>query len=119
MQEALWAGLLMLGLCVLAALAMLPWEQVMSAGRTLMLASAAVGLPVELVYFTLLGIALGRTGARPTGWYWRSFAHHHLLSPRARGLVLPWFYLGALAFLGIGLGILIVVLAFVSAIRQS
>jgi len=119
MQEAVWAGLLMLALCVLGAVAMLPWEQVMSAGRSLMLASAAVGLPVELVYFALLGLALGRSGARPAGWYWRSFAHHHLLSQRARRLVLPWFYLGALAFLGIGLGILIVVLAFVSAVRQA
>jgi hypothetical protein len=116
MQEAMWAGLLALLLGAFSAAALLPWEQVLSFGNNLMLSSAALGIPAELVYFFLLGLALGRSGTRPVGWYWRSFDHHHLLSPRAHRLVLPWFYLGATAFLGIGLGILIVVLALVSAL---
>ena len=116
MQEAIWAGLLALGLGALSAAALLPWEQVMSFGNSLMLSSAALGIPVELVYFLLLGLSLGRSGTRPVGWYWRSFDHHHLLSQRARRLVLPWFYVGATAFVGIGLGILIVVLGLVSAV---
>jgi hypothetical protein len=33
--------------------------------------------------------------------------------------VMPWFYAGAFCFLGIALGILIVLLAFVSAARQA
>ena len=116
MQEAIWAGLLLLGLAAFSTVALLPCEQVLRFGNGLMLGSAALGIPTELVYFLLLGLALGRSGARPAGWYWRSFDHHHLLSQRARRLVLPWFYVGAAAFLGIGLGILIVVLALVSAL---
>jgi hypothetical protein len=119
MQEMLWAVLLLIAIAIFTASTAFPWDQVMVTGYDLMIASAAVGIPCELVYFALLGIALGRSGLRPRGWYWRSFAHHHLLSPRARLLVLPWFYLGALSFLGIGLGILIVLLAFVTALRQS
>jgi hypothetical protein len=118
MQEVMWAVLLLLALAGFGASAMFPWEQVMIAGRDLMLVSAAAGIPFELLYFTLLGVALSRPGPRPRGWYWRSFLHHHLLSPRARFVVLPWFYAGALAFAGIGLGILIVLLSFVAAVRQ-
>jgi hypothetical protein len=119
MNEVMWAGLLLLALAAFSVSAMFPWEQVMTIGRDIMLSSGAVGIPLELVYFTLLGIALGRPGPRPAGWYWRSFLHHHLLSRRARKLVLPWFYAGALCFAGIGLGILIVVLGFVAAVRQG
>lgn len=115
----MWAALLLLALAAFGASAMFPWDQVMVFGRDLMLASAAFGIPFELTYFVLLGVALGRPGPRPRGWYWRSFLHHRLLSRRARFAVLPWFYLGALSFLGIGLGILIVLLAFVTALRQS
>lgn len=115
----MWAVLLLMAVVTFTASAAFPWDQVMVTGRDLMLASAAVGIPLELIYFVALGIALGRPGPRPRGWYWRSFAHHHLLSQRARQWVLPWFYLGALSFLGIGLGILIVALAVVTALRQS
>jgi hypothetical protein len=83
MQEVMWAVLLLLALAGFGASAMFPWEQVTIAGRDLMLGSAAAGIPLELVYFTLLGIALGRPGPRPRGWYWRSFLHHRLLSPRS------------------------------------
>jgi hypothetical protein len=119
MQEAIWAVLLLIALAAFGASAMFPWEQVMIAGRDLMLGSAAIGIPLEIVYFTSLGVALGNPGPRPRGWYWRSFLHHRLLSRRARFVVLPWFYTGALCFAGIGLGILIVLLGFVAAVRQS
>lgn len=119
MLEILWAVLLLIAMAGFAAAAMFPWEQVMNVGNSLMLLSAALGIPFELVYFALLGVALGRTGDRPKGWYWRSFAHHRLLSRRARFVVLPWFYAGALCFLGIGLGILIVLLSFVVAVREA
>jgi hypothetical protein len=118
-NEVMWAVLLLLALAGFSVSAMFPWEQVMIVGRDVMLGSGAVGIPLELIYFTLLGIALGRPGPRPAGWYWRSFMHHRLLSPRARRFVMPWFYAGALCFVGIGLGILIVLLGFVGALRQG
>lgn len=119
MNEIMWAVLLLVALAGFSVSAMLPWEQVVIFGRDVMLGSGFVGIPLELVYFTLLGLALGRPGPRPAGWYWRSFAHHHLLDQRARRLVMPWFYTGALCFLGIGLGILIVLIGFVGAVRQG
>lgn len=119
MLEIMWAVLLLVAMVGFGAAAMFPWEQVMNVGRSLMLMSAAAGIPLELVYFALLGVALGRSASRPHGWYWRSFVHHRLLSRRARFVVLPWFYAGALCFVGIALGILIVLLSFVAAACQS
>jgi hypothetical protein len=117
MLELLWVGLLVVGLGVVTATALVPAEDLLSAGQALMLGAGALGIPLELAYFGTLAVALGRDA--PTGWYWRSFAHHHLLSPLQRRWVLPWFYAGALAFLGIALGIGLVVMAFVAALRQA
>jgi hypothetical protein len=119
MLEIMWVVLLLVAMAGFGAVAMFPWEQVMNVGRSLMLLSAAAGIPLELVYFGLLGAALTRAGNRPQGWYWRSFIHHRLLSRRARFVVLPWFYAGALCFAGIALGILIVLLSFIAAAREA
>src|SRR5690348_10658318 len=116
MQELLWVAALLLLVGAWAAVGLVPGDALVLAGRSVMLGSAALGIPLELVYFALLGWALHTNGATPEGWYWRSFAHHHLLSPRQRLIVLPPFYAGALAFLGIGLGIAITVLGFVSVL---
>ena len=114
MQELLWViGLLAL-VSAWAAVRLVPGFVIVFAGQTLMLGSAAVGIPLELVYFALLAWALHANGEVPKGWYWRSFAHHHLLTRQQRLWVLPPFYAGALAFLGIGLGIAIVVLGFIA-----
>src|SRR5213595_1558418 len=101
MLEAMWAGVVLVLLGAATATVLVPWESLLSFGRGVMLASAAAGIPLELIYFFLLWVALGRAGTRPKGWYLRSFVHHPLLSARARRVVLPPFYLGALAFLGI------------------
>jgi hypothetical protein len=114
----LWAGLVLVALAAVTATVLVPWHALVEAGQGLMLAAATLGIPLELVYFALLGVALGRTGMRPAGWYWASFKHHDLLDDQARRWVMPWFYAGALAFLGIGLGILLVGLGFVAAFRQ-
>jgi hypothetical protein len=119
MLEAAWALLVLAVVGAITATVLVPWGQLIEAGQALMLGAGAIGIPLELVYFVLLGIALARTGEKPKGWYWASFLHHHLLSARARAIVLPWFYAGALAFLAIGLGILLVVLGFFAALRQS
>ena len=50
----------------------------------------------ELVYFAALFVALRANGNVPDRWYARSFAHHKLLTPLQRRLVLPPFFLGAL-----------------------
>jgi hypothetical protein len=118
MGELLWAGLLLVALGALAATQIFPWYALVENGNTLMLGAAAIGLPIELLYFGLLWLALGRVG-RPEGWYWRSFAHHHLLSPGQRWWILPGFYLGAVAFLAMAIGIGTVLLGFVAAWRQA
>lgn len=106
----------LLALFVLVGVARsIPWHVLLEYGQQMMLGAAAVGIPLELVYFLLLGGALWHSGDPPRGWYWRSFEHHHRIEPAMRWLVLPPFYLGALAFLVITLGISVVVLALIMA----
>ena len=99
MRETALALGIALSLLAVATLLTLPSETVMVEGTRVMLGAAAVGVPLEVVYFTALAIALGRRAALPKGWYWRSFDHHHRLRGAERRIVLPIFYAGALAFL--------------------
>lgn len=113
MQEALWVLLVLIVLAALAAVRIVPGEQLVLAGQYLMLRSAALGVPLEAVYFVLLAWALRANGDAPRGWYWRSFEHHERLHTWQRRWIMPPFYAGALAFLGIVFGIIISVLGFV------
>ena len=71
-------------LLMLAGLLTLPAEVVMIVGRNVMLVGGVFGVPIEVVYFALLGVMLSRRSVAPAGWYWRSFDHHHLLEGRER-----------------------------------
>jgi hypothetical protein len=119
MHEALWVLGLLLLVGAYAAIGLVPGDVLVMAGQYLMLGSAAVGVPLEVLYFGLLALALRANGGGPKGWYWRSFAHHDLLTREQRLIVLPPFYAGALAFLGIALGIAIVLLGFISVFGSS
>ncbi len=78
------------------------------------MASVGVGVPLEVLYFVSLGLALNGRSAAPRGWYWRPFDHHSLLSNTARGVVLPFYYGGAVAFVAVIAGALLVVLAMLA-----
>ncbi|HMI93640.1 MAG TPA: hypothetical protein VK509_19840 [Polyangiales bacterium] len=119
MHEALWVLGLVLLVAAWAVFGLVPGDALVLAGQSVMLGSAALGVPLELAYFALLAWALHHNGVVPHGWYWRSFAHHQLLTKRQRLLVMPPFYAGAFAFLGIGLGIAIVVLGFISVFARG
>jgi hypothetical protein len=112
-QEILLFALLLGALLALGLVSAVPGIVLIQDGQYVMLAAAAVGLPLQALYYALLGAALSWSGVRPRGWYWRPFAHHHLLSPRQRWLVLPVFWIGALAFLVILLAIATVLLGLV------
>lgn len=119
MQEALWVlGLLLLA-CAYAVVSAVAGDELLLVGLDVMLSSAAVGIPLELVYFLLLTWALHANRRAAKGWYWRSFEHHASLSPSQRRFILPPFYAGALAFLGIVLGIAICVLGFVALVMHN
>ncbi len=118
MLELAWAFLVLIGLGAVTATVLVPWQDLLQAGQSLMLSSAAIGIPLEIFYFALLGYLLGRGRTRPKGWQWRSFVHHQELSTRERWFVLPLFFGGALAFLFSALGIGLVLIAFVAAARQ-
>src|SRR5690348_14032358 len=98
MLEAGWAMLVLVAMGAATAVMIVPWSQLLDLGQMIMLAAASVGIPLEVIYFSLLGFALTRSGQKPRGWYWASFNHHHLLTQSARKWVLPWFYAGAFAF---------------------
>lgn len=116
MQETLWVlGFLLAAAAYVAATTVAP-DQLVFAGQYVMFRAAAVGVPLELVYFALLAWALRANHNAPTGWYWRSYESHSLLHQWQRYWIMPPFYLGALAFLGIVLGIVISLLGFVTAI---
>lgn len=110
MQEIAIFVLLLVGLVALGLARAVPALVLVEDGRDLMLAAAAVGIPLQVVYFGLLGACLAWSQRRPAGWFWRPFEHHHLLTPAQRWLVLPVFYAGAIAFVAIVLGISSVVL---------
>jgi hypothetical protein len=113
---------LLLILCGLAALAVaqaLPGLVLVEHGQLVMLAAAAVGIPLQVVYFSSLGVALTAAGTRPRGWYWRPFAHHHLLPAGRRWLVLPFFYAGALAFVVILLAMVVLCLGLAHMLFEA
>lgn len=114
--ELIWIGAIVVLMGVASAFFLVPWEILITVGNAMGVGSVALGVPLEVVYFALLAWALERNGGAPKGWYWRSFAFHDRLSPRERTIVLPWFYLGALCFLGATLGIVIV---FLGALASS
>ncbi len=105
--------LVMGGLCLVV---LLDPERVMLAGRSLMLWSAAIAVPLEGLYFLGLFLARRRQGA-PKGWYWRSFEHHDRLGPRERWLVLGCFVAGGLGMVLATLGVVVVLAAGVTALR--
>jgi hypothetical protein len=104
--------------CAVTAAGSLPALAIVQAGESVMLGSASFGIPLELAYFGLLWIAL-RLGPEPIprGWFWRPFVHHPLLTSGARCAVLPVFFSGALAFVGIVLGMAIVVVGMLAGLR--
>lgn len=116
MRETAFAIGIALFLLLIAGLLTLPSTAVMIGGNTIMLAGAAVGLPLELYYFTALFAVLTRRSVLPKGWYWRSFDHHHLLEGGERWVVLPAFYAGALAFVVCMLGIVVALTGLVATL---
>jgi hypothetical protein len=119
MPEVLWVLGMLLALGAFGAVRLVPWSNLLSTGYDLMLDSAALGIPLEIIYFVALPLALRYSGRLPRGWYWKSFEHHHLLGPRQKWLVLPWFFSGALSFLGIVFGIALTVLGMIAAVVQT
>ncbi|MET0388443.1 MAG: hypothetical protein ABW321_20905 [Polyangiales bacterium] len=116
MQEALWVLGLLLAIGAYAAVGAVPADQLVMVGQFVMLRSAAFGVPLEVVYFGLMTWALWANGDAPRRWYMRSFEHHGRLRGWQRLWILPPFYAGALAFLGISLGIVISLLGFVAVL---
>jgi hypothetical protein len=116
MQEALWVlGLLLLA-CAYAIVSAVAGDELLLIGLDVMLSSAAFGVPLELIYFLLLAWALRANHRAAKGWYWRPFEHHDSLSDAQRLCILPPYYAGGLAFLGIVLGIVICVLGFIGLV---
>ncbi len=111
MKEAWWV-IAAVGLMMLVGVARaLPFMDVLRVGQATMLYGAGIGVPLEVAYFAALGVSLRMNRTLPKGWFWRPFDHHHLLSPRQRLAVLPFYVTGALSFALATLGILIVLIA--------
>lgn len=118
MREISWVvGILLLAFAWTATGA-LPSLELIRAGERLMLGAAWLGIPLQIVYFATLGLALRLVPSpTPPGWFWAPFRHHDLLTAPQRWAVLPFFYSGALAFLAIVLGVAIVVVGMLAGLR--
>jgi hypothetical protein len=119
MRETTWVIGVILLCFAGVALQALPDVDWLRLGRSLMLASASVGIPLELLYFGALAVALQtrHSAGAPSGWYWRPFDQHGLLSSAAKCVVLPFYYGGAAAFVAVIVGVLMVVVAMIAGLR--
>ena len=98
MRELTTVALLFLALVGLAyAIAFVGQPEVFQDAWLLMTGIGLGAVVAELVYFAGLYASLRRNGTIPDRWYARSFEHHHLMTRGQQLLVLPFFYLGALA----------------------
>ncbi|MEM8606092.1 MAG: hypothetical protein AAGF92_03255 [Myxococcota bacterium] len=97
MRELTTVALVFLALVGLAyAIAFVGQPEVYQGAWLLMTALGAGAVVAEVLYFAGLYASLKRNGTVPPRWYARSFEHHGLMTRAQRGLVLPFFYLGAL-----------------------
>ncbi len=117
--ELIIVGAILLCFAAIAALALAPPLALLKAGVALGIGAAAIGVPLQIIYFAALRAVLNKSGVLPKGWYWRTFAHHHLLNKHQRKFVLPWFWAGFVAFVVVSLGLLIVLLGAFSAYRAK
>lgn len=118
MRETAVALGVLVALSFIAWLLTLPPAAVMLTGQTIMLGGGAVGIPLEAVYYALLGAALYRRSVLPEGWYWRPFEHHHLLRRGEGWLVLPFFWTGLLAFVVCMIGIAVTTVGLVATVAS-
>lgn len=96
------------------ALFAFPWETLASAGGLLLATGAALGVPTGVLYHVLLARALSARGLLPEGWYWRPIELHPLLEEGPeRRRVLLWCGLGALGFVVMVLGLVVLAAAAV------
>lgn len=118
MRELGIVAVVVIVLCVVSAAAWMSWQAVLEAGWLVTAAGFALGVPTGVVYHLQLYRALAPRGDLPRGWIWRPLALHDRLRDDERAAVLSWCYAGAAGFLVICLGLVILMVAMVSALRE-
>lgn len=96
-ELALVVAVVLLLVCV-SLLSTIGWFTLVRMSLAISVASAMVGIPLEAVYFGMMIFIARREGNWQRGWIWRSFEHHARLSRAQRWVILPFFFLGAMAF---------------------
>ena len=98
---------LALGLGLISAIWIVPWETLYRGGLWVTAAGFALGVPTGLIYHLRLRQALLPRGLLPPGWFWRPIRLNERLPPAERPRVMRWCYAGGLGFLVICLGLLL------------
>jgi len=77
----------------------LSWTTLVFGGAALIAIGFVLGVPTGLYYHVALYKRLEPRGALPQRWYWSPTRYHALLEDDERTQVLRWFYLGAIGFM--------------------
>jgi hypothetical protein len=119
MLEFLLAGATVVGLLALGAVALVPWEPLMSGGIALVVGGLGLGVPTGLVYHVMLYRALAARGPVDPKWIWRPFDFHNRIDRVELRPILPWAWAGAVGFVFCVLGCIAIVAAMVSVMFRG
>ncbi|MFT6398727.1 MAG: hypothetical protein ACJAYU_003489 [Bradymonadia bacterium] len=98
---------------------LLPWTTLFMLGAGVTAVGFVLGIPTGVLYHVQLHRCLAPRDELAPGWIWNPIDNHVHLRPSERRRVLPWCYAGALGFVVICLGMLLVVFGMGSVIVRG
>lgn len=119
MYEILLALVAAAALLALGAVALVPWEPLMTAGVWMSIVGLVMGVPPGVVYHVLLYRALRARGPVDRRWIWKPFEFHARIDRVELRAIVVWAWAGAAGFVIIVLGFVAVVAAMISAMARG
>lgn len=114
-RELSVVGGILLGVLSVAFCFYFPWTLAYDLGIAVTLLGAVIGLPTGTIYHIQLYRMLRARGALPAHWYWQPIPLNSKLMVWERPHVLPWCYVGGVGFSLMVLGLIVLILALISA----
>lgn len=102
----------------LAAIPTVPWSTLLTVGLWTCAVGLLVGVPTAILYHFMLYRVLNPLGRLEKGWYWNAVKVNKQIPEPDWMRVMLWCYLGALGFVIVVLGIVIVVAALGAGMVQ-
>lgn len=105
MRELGLVGAILIAMAIVSGIWATPWETLYYNGIWVTSLGFAIGVPTGLVYHLRLYQVLHPRGQLPRGWYWSPIRFNRCLQAGERRSVLSWCYAGALGFVIICIGL--------------